>query len=475
MIIAPFQNRDSPTMGIERHHSAWIAASLVTVASFVGATAYTQNRLARLDELSSAIETNAVPSIEYLSRAAVRLTRLNQLMDEVVQPGPGRAAAVSAARKEVTALDRDVNQYLQLAPLPDEQNFWAELRTDVGQAVRIVDATLNDAQASHAAAVSPTTSVDDALDAAVRSVLTALDFDVRQSEEMARDVRGVRKTTLRMIIELDALSTVIALAAVAFALHATRRHEQLVNRHNALLTARVGELDRFAGRVAHDVLSPLGTIGTGLSLLERTADERARTYIERSQRALLRVQQLVNDLLSFARAGAHPDPAAHCSMNAVIASIVADSSEIASEKGIALVVDAPEPVYVPCAPGVITSIVENLVRNAIKYTGARSTRRIDVRASTAGPVARLEVEDTGPGIPREIQATLFEPFVRGPDEDVAGSGLGLATVKRLVESHHGRVGFASNVGDGTLFWVELPLLPNPSVEAPTQRTGTAAD
>jgi signal transduction histidine kinase len=193
-----------------------------------------------------------------------------------------------------------------------------------------------------------------------------------------------------------------------------------------------------------------------LSLLERTADERARTYIERSHRALQRVQQLVNDLLSFARSGARPDPAANCSLNDVIASIIGDSSELAAERGIELVVEAPEPVCVPCAPGVITSIVQNLVRNAIKYMGARPTRRIVVRASTADQVARLEVEDTGPGIPSEIQATLFEPFVRGPDEDVAGSGLGLATVKRLVESHHGRVGFASNVGVGTRFWVELP-------------------
>jgi signal transduction histidine kinase len=99
------------------------------------------------------------------------------------------------------------------------------------------------------------------------------------------------------------------------------------------------------------------------------------------------------------------------------------------------------------------------VRNAIKYMGARPTRKIVVRASPAGHFARLEVEDTGPGIPAEIKATLFEPFVRGPHEDVNGTGLGLATVKRLVESHGGRVGVESTLGAGTLFWVELPLLP----------------
>ena len=447
-------------MGFERHHSAWIAASLITVASFVGATAYTQNRLARLDALSSTIETDAVPSVEYLSRAALRLTRLNQLMEEVSASGSRRGTVVSIVRKEVAELNEDVNQYLQLPPLPGEQHFWAELRTDVTRAVHIIDATLGDVHDSDSATAVPAGGdVDDALDAAQRSVLAALDYDVRQSEIMARDVRRVRATTLRMIVELDALSTLIALGAVAFAFRATRRHDQLVAEHNALLTARVAELDRFAGRAAHDILSPLGTIAAGLSLLGRSCDERERTYIERSQRALRRVQQLVDDLLAFARAGAHPDPAANCFLDAVVTTVVADLSDAAEEKGVELDVHVTGSVRVPCGPGVVTSIVQNLVRNAIKYMGARPTRRVLVRALAVSEIARLEVEDTGPGIPAEIEATLFEPFVRGPHADVSGTGLGLATVKRLVESHRGRVGVESTVGAGSLFWVELPRLP----------------
>jgi signal transduction histidine kinase len=155
-------------------------------------------------------------------------------------------------------------------------------------------------------------------------------------------------------------------------------------------------------------------------------------------------------------------------MDAVLAGLVADEAEATTENGIQLVLEAPQPIYVPCAPGVVTSIAQNLVRNAIKYMGARPTRRITVRASTIGQVARLEVEDTGPGIPPDIQATLFEPFVRGRHDQVPGSGLGLATVKRLVESHHGRVGFKSTVGVGTLFWVELPVLPAVPVDTPPE-------
>lgn len=444
-------------MGFERHYSAWIIASVITVASFVGATVYTQNRLTRLDALSSMIETNAVPSIRYLSRAAVRLTRLNQLMDDVATSTPRRAAALAATRQEVTALNQEVDEYLRLPTLPGERELWTALRADVNRALLLVEAVADEVP-DQATSEGQTRAdqVDEALDSAVRSVLATLDFDVRQSEALARDVRRVRATTLRMIIELDALATVIALVAVLFAYRATRRHDQLVAEHNTLLTLRVTELDRFAGRVAHDVLSPLGTVATSLSLLERLYDERARTYIERSQRALHRVKQLVDDLLTFARAGARPDPASHCSMDAVLTSIITDYSERSAKKGIELVLEQAQPMQVRCAPGVITSIGQNLIRNAIKYIGDAPIKRITVRISaSSGEFARLEVEDTGPGIPPEIRSTLFEPFVRGPHERASGTGLGLATVKRLVESHGGSVGVESKA-IGSLFWVELP-------------------
>jgi signal transduction histidine kinase len=329
----------------------------------------------------------------------------------------------------------------------------------VRRAVRLVDAAaadLNDAVPSEG---QPSASqVDVALDAAVRAVLATLDFDVKQARVLARDVRAVRSTTLREIVELDAVSTLVAGIAVVLAFRATRRHDELLDEHNALLTARVTELDRFAGRVAHDVVSPLGTIGTALALLRRSCDDHERTYIDRSQRAMRRVQQLVDDLLTFARAGAHPDPDSESSLDTVLPALMADCAEAAAERGIELVVDTPRPLRIRCAPGVITSIVQNLVRNGIKYMGDRPVRRITVRVSARGNVARIEVEDTGPGIPPEIQSTLFQPFVRGPHEQAGGTGLGLATVKRLVESHGGRVSVATS-GKGTLFSIELPLAP----------------
>src|SRR4051812_47392417 len=164
-------------MGFERHHFAWIVASGVTVASFVGATAYTQNRLARVDASSSTLETNAIPSIEYLSRAAVRLTRLNQLINDVAAVGPRHDPAVASTRRELAALNGDIVGYLQLPTLPNEQDFWAELRAKVNRAVNLVDASVDRASTDPRPAPA---DVDDALDSAVASVLATLDFDVGQ-------------------------------------------------------------------------------------------------------------------------------------------------------------------------------------------------------------------------------------------------------------------------------------------------------
>jgi signal transduction histidine kinase len=424
-------------MGFERHHSALVIASLITVASFVGATAYTQNRLGRLDTLSSTLETDAVPSIDLLSRAAVRLTRLGQLLDDVAVSGPRRAQASSLAASELEALERDVAAYVRLPPLPGERDFWAALRADVGHAVELIKSALAVELAGEHSAVTvrERTVVDDALHSAMRSVVATIDYDVKQSKGMARDVRNVRAATQRMIIKLDAVATMIALAAVVIAYRASRRHDDLLREHSSLLAARVTELDRFAGRVAHDVLSPLGTIGAALSLLSRSADAQARTYIDRSQRALERVQQLVDGLLTFARSGARPDRTSRCVVALVLANVVTDCSEAAAEKGIDLVLDTDQSLEAPCTVGVITSIAQNLVRNAIKYMGSRPVRRIVVRARAIGSMIRM----------------------RGPHETASGTGLGLATVKRLAETHGGAVGVHSTIGKGSLFWVEVPL------------------
>jgi len=445
-------------MGFPGYRSALIFASFITVASFIAVTAYSQNRLANLDTFSSAIESNAAPSLEYLGRSGVRLRRLLQLLREGDPARPGERGSSMTARIELLAIEEDIDRYLKLTPLADEAEVWRMLRADVGRATDVAKAML-DAEADGDAVRwrRLLREAEPAFDRAGRAIVTALEFDAKQVETLAREVRDVRRDTLRTMVLLDALATAIAVAAAFIADRAAREHERLLQAHNTLLTTRVTELDRFAGRMAHDVLSPLDTIAIGLSLIARHADATAAPHIERTRRALQRVKQLVDGLLTFARSGARPGADARCALTDVLADVTADAGEAAREKGITLVVEPCTEMSVACSAAVLTSILQNLVQNAIRHMGDRHVRRVSVRAAATDGRARIEVEDSGPGIPEELQSTIFEPFVRGRHETSDGVGLGLATVKRLTEAHGGSVGLRSRAGVGTTFWVELPL------------------
>ena len=103
-------------------------------------------------------------------------------------------------------------------------------------------------------------------------------------------------------------------------------------------------------------------------------------------------------------------------------------------------------------------VVSNLLDNAIKYTPDGGT--VTLAVWTQNDQARLDVRDTGPGIPPEAQARVFERFYRAPhsNNQERGTGLGLAIVKSIVEQHGGRVWVTSVVGQGSTFSVALPIL-----------------
>jgi signal transduction histidine kinase len=135
----------------------------------------------------------------------------------------------------------------------------------------------------------------------------------------------------------------------------------------------------------------------------------------------------------------------------------------ALERGIALRVEhAPEPVAVRCASGVLASLLSNLMRNAIKHMGSSTRRQVELRIQARRDRIRFEVQDTGPGLPPDLLPHAFDPYVRGVGTPEPGLGLGLATVRRLVEGHDGRYGVSSQPGEGALFWFELPAAAVPT-------------
>jgi signal transduction histidine kinase len=176
------------------------------------------------------------------------------------------------------------------------------------------------------------------------------------------------------------------------------------------------------------------------------------------------VEDLVRDLLAFARAGAAPNPNARAPLRSTVAESVADTADPASKNRVRVDLEDLPDCQVGCAPGILRSLVEHLVTNAIKYMPTDATQRVvTIRANENRVFVRVEVADTGAGVPVEARGRIFDPYVRAQTHEPE---LGLATVRRLAEAHGGRVGVRSANGPGAVFWFELPTFREPQGTRP---------
>ncbi len=410
----------------------------------------------RIRSAAREITGNSSPSIVLLSAIRSAVRELEVLTDDQVDDcgvgrcGQERPARIAELRR---ALVSDWTNYQRLPTFPDESERWRTIGADLRALEEALTRTLDAAAAGREAEAK--TQLDhrlkpacDQLDTAVAELIR---YDHDQGVAVAGRIESYAQDGLLIAIFAVFLCIVLTVAAAILATQTVRRYE------DALLQ-RAHELDQFAGRIAHDIMSPLAGTSAALHVARFGATEQAKLAIERGERGVQRVRRLVEDLLEFARAGAEAPAATATDLTEVIEDVVTELQPVAEQRAVHLRVEVATRERIACSPGVLTSIVSNLVRNAITHMGASATRNVEVRAF-ADPTrrgVRIEVQDTGPGIPPSVGERVFEPFVRGPGTEEKGTGLGLATAKRLVSAHGGRIGFSSRPGAGTVFWFEMP-------------------
>ena len=238
-----------------------------------------------------------------------------------------------------------------------------------------------------------------------------------------------------------------------------RRHQRFSREQHERDRERAVELEEFANRVAHDIISPLGPVTAGVHLLSNKlrGDARAQGVATIVRAGVDRVAAIVDELLRFAWSGGRAAPGESADLATAIEAVRDELLPAARASGISLTFEPAPHVAVACAETAIIIVLQNLVRNAIKYIGNGPRKVIRASASVLSGKVRLVVQDTGPGIPAGMEQAVFEPYVRGGDSLLPGLGLGLATVKRIVESRAGSVGVSSTPRRGATFWVELPL------------------
>ncbi len=255
---------------------------------------------------------------------------------------------------------------------------------------------------------------------------------------------------------------------------ATERLSDELREKNIALSRMDAIKDQFLATTSHELRTPLtGIIGIAESLPDAYPEtpqgvRRNLTTIASSGR---RLSALINDILDFSRLR-NRDIRLECRplhLGPVVRTVATVLAPLVQHKPVALRIDDESlDTWVRADEDRLQQILYNLVGNAVKFTDEGS---VTIAACADGAMLRVSVSDTGPGIPREHQESIFTPFERGAPAESGrfSTGLGLGITRHLVELHGGAVSVTSEPGAGSTFSFTLPHAGEPADTPPTAR------
>jgi PAS domain S-box-containing protein len=250
------------------------------------------------------------------------------------------------------------------------------------------------------------------------------------------------------------------LASEARVREGAERLEQRVAERTRELQLSIRELEAFSYSVSHDLRNPLGAVGMFGQMLAAhlgdTADEQARLYLARIEQGVRGMESLIDDLLTLAQVARAQLVMAPVDLTALCREVIeglrlADPQrkvDVSLEDGLQCTGDA----------GLLRQMLVNLLGNAWKFTSRTPQARIRIgrEPGATGPAAAFFVQDNGAGFDMKFAGRLFLPFERlHGDHDFPGTGIGLATVQRIVARHGGRIWAEAVPEQGATFHVEI--------------------
>jgi len=237
--------------------------------------------------------------------------------------------------------------------------------------------------------------------------------------------------------------------------------------------------DQFLSTMSHELRTPLNAILGFSDLLpdERYGplNDRQRRYVTHIHTSGQHLLSLINDILDLSKIEAGRLELAFESvrLEATFAEVLGTLQPLADKKSQTLTRQVESSLCVRADPTRFKQILMNLIGNAIKFTP--ESGRIELAARSMDGQVRVEVRDSGPGIPLEDQQRIFEAFYRRAESGkaVEGTGLGLAITERLVHMHGSQLGVDSQPGQGTCFHFSLPLVAIPPVRSAREAAARA--
>ena len=341
----------------------------------------------------------------------------------------------------------------------------ATLQGDVSDARNQALATLNDA----------TTALDAvfiavAIGLAVTVVLLALGLRataIRPLHQLAAQARRVADGDFGHDVAVRGPREVTQLAAdvntmrerILQELSATRDANAVLQAHAAELQRSNSELEQFAYVASHDLQEPLRKVASFSQLLQRRyagkLDARADQYIEFAVDGAKRMQALINDLLAYSRVGRSDREPALVNSDAALTQARANLAEQIEETG-ATIETGHLPLVLAELP-LLIAVFQNLLSNALKFSGGKPPRVV-VTVRRDEPFWLFSFSDSGIGIEPEYAERIFVIFQRLNERTAyAGTGIGLAMTRKIIENFGGRIWLDTTATEGTRFFFTLPM------------------
>jgi len=235
--------------------------------------------------------------------------------------------------------------------------------------------------------------------------------------------------------------------------------EQRILDRTAQLEESNKALEMFNHSIAHDLRGPVRAMsGFSTALVEDLGgklDERSRSQLERIHAAAIRLDGMIDGLLALSKVSSTALDRRSVDLSAIAQRIARELKEAEPERQVAFSI-APGMVTL-ADPLLIEDVLENLLRNAWKYTNHHSTARIEFGMVYKREGGRYLVRDDGAGFDTKYAAQLFKPFGRlHTQEEFPGTGIGLSTVRRIIERHGGQIWADATVEKGATFYFTLP-------------------